>query len=835
MSRFKLSNTVTFPEILNVRKYLDNEDTLVINESKDTVYDNDADNNNNLNSDENLTDHFFDNLAKEINSIKAEQILVENIDEIIKLDEVDELHTNSNNNSNNQNDDLFKYELFSIMIHSGSATGGHYYAYIKCFETDQWYNFNDEKVTKLDKNDISKAFGTSYSLYSSTTAYMLLYRHKNSKRNEKFIKIEEYSDHLKQITEREKKQQIEANILKEYMDNVCKIKVIVPNLDPLDISSINRRKEKTINIHKDLTLDKAKLEILKDFNIELINQKCRILKFDTYNDLIEQSYKNETEITVFEALGFTKCPYNLCWYLEILSNDQEFIEYNSNDFKIKVMNLNITTFESIELFNIRLKDEATVNYLRLQIAQKLNCNPESIRMALEKPHSIYNYIYLSKNLEDSLKSHNFSRVSKVFIEYEDSQDAETEFDDSKFYYALDAIANMIQMTVYLPNEEQCDIFKRKTERHLKYIQNQRQINDYENNSNINNNADLQNDQSSNTISSLIDDYISPISEYNTQTTKSATINKYERSIPLVFDDNRSFNENMINDEDTDRLNDFVNDIKRSDTLTIDDNTSSSMSTMSFQYNNQDDLNKKISSTNYRKLDQTNYDETDLNLIENHFKPSSVNNNTNEKTKKKSKSNELSGFYSKNNINNNNNYNEMETSLDEGIGSSGSLSNNQSKSSPISLENYKSSPIIINEQKMNTNLNQHTINIIDDVDNENCTNHNINNNDDDDDDNDNETHLGDVVDRCEGDFADLDADDNNLINDVDDDDDDDDEEIDINVDDNENEINNVFTEYRTPFNVHDDNAQLNSKKSTETKQKPRVQFSSKPFFLIKLRA
>ncbi len=64
---------------------------------------------------------------------------------------------------------------------------------------------------------------------------------------------------------------------------------------------------------------------------------------------------------------------------------------------------------------------------------------------------------------------------------------------------------------------------------------------------------------------------------------------------------------------------------------------------------------------------------------------------------------------------------------------------------------------------------------------------------------------------------------------DDDDDDDDEEIDINVDDNENEINNVFTEYRTPFNVHDDNAQLNSKKSTEIKQKPRVQFSSKPFF------
>lgn len=30
------------------------------------------------------------------------------------------------------------YELFSIMIHSGSASGGHYYAYIKDFVSCQW-------------------------------------------------------------------------------------------------------------------------------------------------------------------------------------------------------------------------------------------------------------------------------------------------------------------------------------------------------------------------------------------------------------------------------------------------------------------------------------------------------------------------------------------------------------------------------------------------------------------------------------------------------------------------------------------------------------------------
>lgn len=35
------------------------------------------------------------------------------------------------------------YELYSILIHSGGAYGGHYYTYIKSFEDQKWYCFND--------------------------------------------------------------------------------------------------------------------------------------------------------------------------------------------------------------------------------------------------------------------------------------------------------------------------------------------------------------------------------------------------------------------------------------------------------------------------------------------------------------------------------------------------------------------------------------------------------------------------------------------------------------------------------------------------------------------
>ncbi len=278
-------------------------------------------------------------------------------------------------------DDLNTYELFSIMIHSGSATGGHYYAYIKCFETGQWMNFNDERVSKLERDDIKKAFGTSFSTYSSTTAYMLLYRQMNPKRNEPVIKVEELDAHLTELLAKEKRQEIEADRLKEYMENVCKVKVIVPSLasgggDTVNNEQLSKQQEKTVEIHKDLTLEQAKLDILKEFDLaEYVTetrQKCRILKYDTYNELIDQSYPDEKTTTVFEALGFTKFPYGMCWYLDVCPDEDEFVTYNHNDYNIKVVNLNTTTLETDDLFNLRVSNESSINELREAIAKVRN-------------------------------------------------------------------------------------------------------------------------------------------------------------------------------------------------------------------------------------------------------------------------------------------------------------------------------------------------------------------------------------------------------------------------------------------------------------------------------
>lgn len=82
--------------------------------------------------------------------------------------------------------DSLQYELIGVLVHTGNAGFGHYYAFIKHFVDGKWYKFNDEHVTPVDESDIlaQNWIGGSTSSYSwtsnmmqrSATPYMLVYR-----------------------------------------------------------------------------------------------------------------------------------------------------------------------------------------------------------------------------------------------------------------------------------------------------------------------------------------------------------------------------------------------------------------------------------------------------------------------------------------------------------------------------------------------------------------------------------------------------------------------------------------------------------------------------------
>ncbi|GIQ88263.1 hypothetical protein KIPB_010470, partial [Kipferlia bialata] len=88
-------------------------------------------------------------------------------------------------------EDSHYYELYAVMTHSGSASGGHYFAYIKDLVEQNWFEFNDSSVTSIQgsiRDHLVRAFGTAKSAGVARTsgyygrseygsnAYMLFYR-----------------------------------------------------------------------------------------------------------------------------------------------------------------------------------------------------------------------------------------------------------------------------------------------------------------------------------------------------------------------------------------------------------------------------------------------------------------------------------------------------------------------------------------------------------------------------------------------------------------------------------------------------------------------------------
>ncbi|CAI7812546.1 unnamed protein product [Closterium sp. NIES-53] len=83
-----------------------------------------------------------------------------------------------------------RYQLHSVLVHSGGVHGGHYYAYIRPNLTEQWFKFDDERVTKEDvKRALDEQYGGEEELSQTnpgfnhppfkftkfSNAYMLVY------------------------------------------------------------------------------------------------------------------------------------------------------------------------------------------------------------------------------------------------------------------------------------------------------------------------------------------------------------------------------------------------------------------------------------------------------------------------------------------------------------------------------------------------------------------------------------------------------------------------------------------------------------------------------------
>ena len=101
------------------------------------------------------------------------------------------------NNNENQTDN--KYELKSIIIHTGDCDNGHYCSFILDEESKEWYEFNDINIQKFNINNLDKeAFGkkeiinekgNNKEIENKKNAYMVFYEKINKDNCEQFNNV----------------------------------------------------------------------------------------------------------------------------------------------------------------------------------------------------------------------------------------------------------------------------------------------------------------------------------------------------------------------------------------------------------------------------------------------------------------------------------------------------------------------------------------------------------------------------------------------------------------------------------------------------------------------
>ena len=173
--RIKLNDKVTFPQELNLNNFI-NSESQAVNGAKNEHVAMDTAENFMMKCDEcsttdsgsALEEDTFQNGAASVSSTTTtpNDNFGQDVDEGIEMEVNGEGHSKLLGNFNAPGP--YVYELFAIMIHSGSASGGHYYAYIKDFNSSKWYSFNDQTVTPVSKSNLeisifccSHSFGTS--------------------------------------------------------------------------------------------------------------------------------------------------------------------------------------------------------------------------------------------------------------------------------------------------------------------------------------------------------------------------------------------------------------------------------------------------------------------------------------------------------------------------------------------------------------------------------------------------------------------------------------------------------------------------------------------------
>ncbi|KAL7307041.1 hypothetical protein TKK_0000784 [Trichogramma kaykai] len=350
--RIKLNDRVEFPEILNLNSFIE-----PTSNQESPCHTEDA----GINS--KITDTFPDDNATDDDCSSNDATF--NSNHVNNHDDDDEgigdmsngLSSSSCSLHNHSNEILrekyaaakgpYIYELFSIMIHSGSASGGHYYAYIKDFRTKKWLCFNDQTVKPITQEEIIKSYGGgdrgsnfSATYRCSTNAYMLMYRQIDPERNVLPMQVEDFPPHIKTLVEKMNEDKVNG-LYKESVESLYE-KIVYykhPKTGVLESVKVSVNNSYKLSQLVECVYRRANLENFVELD------QCRIVSYNLKCDLVNQDYFNQESEELSDISERGWLPELL---LDIRKKDEVFHRYINPAIFTKVFVIDVIKKEYVD-------------------------------------------------------------------------------------------------------------------------------------------------------------------------------------------------------------------------------------------------------------------------------------------------------------------------------------------------------------------------------------------------------------------------------------------------------------------------------------------------------
>lgn len=356
------------------------------------------------------------------------------------------------------------YELYSVLVHRGSALGGHYYAYIKSLDTGKWYEFNDSMVSEISEEDVVKTYGDtpeerrggmmSY-FQSSANAYMLLYRKIDPERNCKLPKVKEVNPGLAKVLEEEIERSKRKKAEKEREREMVNITIHYSG------------GEKTVKLHNSTLLKNLVLKAAEIYNLlDKFPEDCfRLRNYQTQYQLPAEPLDQPHQLKkTLEELNFFSSKSLL---LETKLPGDSFPLYNPSDMLLRLVFYDSET-QKFKLEEIYIPREATLGDLK-QLAEMKFQIPVSDQRVIKEAWTYQGP--LAKILsgdEDELREQRIFEGMKVYIESN-----QIEENSSPSFLEIERLKNLIEIKFTSPDKDEFDyvvtVSKKITLKQLKQI------------------------------------------------------------------------------------------------------------------------------------------------------------------------------------------------------------------------------------------------------------------------------------------------------------------------------------------------------------------------------